>query len=512
MCFANVSLNTSLRLFIVTALYNNIVVDTSVLLNTYTRVSDKHVAVSREKAHFVKCRIASRTRPRVDVSPRASARARANDRAKHSRPSFAHRAHRASSRASSRAMFHHAATGAFAPRRMPTPRDDARGNASARASNDAMQRISCDARVGSEGIVRRPTPRLGGKGATRDNPTWTRGEGFLDATRTRTRTRTRTDDARASDDAGPSALERELKAMQRGGSERDGGDASGREAERAFHSVHDLVHYAILSQPNALASLRMIYSICQRAGRIASKHGAGSRLITANEHWKSQIRHALYTSPRFKRIGSDDWGVAAGHSAMPDTTTVYVSKDERKNAEKTHAVSRASTVSSYSHKSLSSPKKRRLSTSASVKPASKADEYRSSTEPETVSMLALEGEKALKLLHSASGHSGSAQSALSMEDAVGAGSRTGRTMTKSPSPRQRSHSRSRSRSCSPEPRESSTLVVVAGLLEHEGKVLPRDFRRNRRKPFGGGHHAAMPADSECRVDQSPCPVTGLDSY
>ena len=407
-------------------------------------------------------------------------------------------------------MFHHAATGAFAPRRMPTPRDDARGNASARASNDAMQRFSCDARVGSEGIVRRPTPRLGGKGATRDNPTWTRGEGLLDATRTRTRTRT--DDARASDDAGPSALERELKAMQRGGSERDGGDASGREAERAFHSVHDLVHYAILSQPNALASLRMIYSICQRAGRIASKHGAGSRLITANEHWKSQIRHALYTSPRFKRIGSDDWGVAAGHSAMPDTTTVYVSKDERKNAEKTHAVSRASTVSSYSHKSLSSPKKRRLSTSASVKPASKADEYRSSTEPETVSMLALEGEKALKLLHSASGRSGSAQSALSMEDAVGAGSRTGRTMTKSPSPRQRSHSRSRSRSCSPEPRESSTLVVVAGLLEHEGKVLPRDFRRNRRKPFGGGHHAAMPADSECRVDQSPCPVTGLDSY
>ena len=95
------------------------------MLNTYTRVSDKHVAVSREKAHFVKCRIASRTRPRVDVSPRASARARANDRAKHSRPSFAHRAHRASSRASSRAMFHHAATGAFAPRRMPTPRDDA---------------------------------------------------------------------------------------------------------------------------------------------------------------------------------------------------------------------------------------------------------------------------------------------------------------------------------------------------------------------------------------------------
>ena len=30
--------------------------------------------------------------------------------------------------------------------------------------------------------------------------------------------------------------------------------------------------------------------------------GKGSRLLTANEHWKSQIRHALYTSPRFKRV------------------------------------------------------------------------------------------------------------------------------------------------------------------------------------------------------------------
>jgi hypothetical protein len=146
--------------------------------------------------------------------------------------------------------------------------------------------------------------------------------------------------------------------------------------------------------------------------------------------------------------------------------------------------------------------------SASVKPVAKADDYRSSAEPETISSLALEGGKALKSLHSGSGHSGSAHSALSTEDALGAGLRTGRTTTPSPSLRQRS----RSRSCSPEPRESSTLVVVAGLLEHEGKVLPRDFRRNRRKPAGGGHHAAMPTDSECRVDQSPCPVTGLDSY
>ena len=56
----------------------------------------------------------------------------------------------------------------------------------------------------------------------------------------------------------------------------DASDGALLEPERAFHSVHDLVHYAILSQPNNLASLRLIYSICQREGRIASKHGAGS--------------------------------------------------------------------------------------------------------------------------------------------------------------------------------------------------------------------------------------------
>jgi len=44
-----------------------------------------------------------------------------------------------------------------------------------------------------------------------------------------------------------------------------------------------------------------IYAVCQSNGRIAYKRAGGSRLITHNEHWKSQIRHALYTGERFQR-------------------------------------------------------------------------------------------------------------------------------------------------------------------------------------------------------------------
>ena len=275
----------------------------------------------------------------------------------------------------------------------------------------------------------------------------------------------------------------------------DASDGALLEPERAFHSVHDLVHYAILSQPNNLASLRLIYSICQREGRIASKHGAGSRLITSNEHWKSQIRHALYTSPRFKRMGSDDWGVSAGHTVLPDTTVVYVSKDERVNAAGTLAASR--------YKAPSAKKRRAQQTRLKTQTY---EEYRSSAEPETVSMPTLDGEKALKLMRSASGHSGSDRSAASAERALVDGDRMGRAQTVSPSPRVVS------RSCSPEPRESSTLVVVAGLFEQDCKVIPRDYRRNRRKPAGGGHHAAMPTDLECQVDQSMTPVVGADAY
>ena len=47
-----------------------------------------------------------------------------------------------------------------------------------------------------------------------------------------------------------------------------------------------------------------IYEACKERGRIAYKRSGGSRLITHNEHWKSQIRHALYTSDRFIRCSA----------------------------------------------------------------------------------------------------------------------------------------------------------------------------------------------------------------
>jgi hypothetical protein len=57
-----------------------------------------------------------------------------------------------------------------------------------------------------------------------------------------------------------------------------------------------------------------------------SADGGGSRHLTANEHWKSQIRHALYTSPRFARAeeGEDDWRVSNLDAPAPATTTVRV--------------------------------------------------------------------------------------------------------------------------------------------------------------------------------------------
>ena len=285
--------------------------------------------------------------------------------------------------------------------------------------------------------------------------------------------------------------------------------ADGTEAERAFHSVHDLVHFAILSQPGRQASLRLIYSICQRAGRIASKHGGGSRLITANEHWKSQIRHALYTSPRFKRIGSDDWGVAAGHLNAPDTTVVYVSKEERE--KEAHSALGVKTPSSPS-------KRRRASSQSRAQPRSRAqaqpraparhttsvtqrvpktsaqnDSNRSSAEPETEPLTMMESGQLLKSMRSMSSNS-----AFSTEHALESIVRGGLSKQRGADRASPPRGAPRSRSVSPEPRSSSTLVVVAGLLEHDQKVLPRDFRRNRRKPAGGGHHAAMPSDMDCQ--------------
>ncbi|DBB10954.1 TPA: hypothetical protein ACH3X3_007408 [Trebouxia sp. C0006] len=97
----------------------------------------------------------------------------------------------------------------------------------------------------------------------------------------------------------------------------------------AFASVHDMIHAAIASYGKQ-ATLREIYKACQQRGRIAYKRSGGSRLITHNDHWKSQIRHALYTCDRFARAADahDLWTVSASFSRQqPQTTKVLIRTD-----------------------------------------------------------------------------------------------------------------------------------------------------------------------------------------
>lgn len=97
----------------------------------------------------------------------------------------------------------------------------------------------------------------------------------------------------------------------------------------AFASVHDMIHAAIASYGKQ-ATLREIYRACQQRGRIAYKRSGGSRLITHNDHWKSQIRHALYTCDRFARAADahDLWTVSALFSRQqPQTTKVLIRTD-----------------------------------------------------------------------------------------------------------------------------------------------------------------------------------------
>lgn len=74
-----------------------------------------------------------------------------------------------------------------------------------------------------------------------------------------------------------------------------------------------------------------IYDVCERHGRIAYRRADGSRLITANDHWKSQVRHALYTGGRFQRVSSnaDFWQLAASYSnATAELVRVLVRADD----------------------------------------------------------------------------------------------------------------------------------------------------------------------------------------
>ena len=121
------------------------------------------------------------------------------------------------------------------------------------------------------------------------------------------------------------------RATTTGNTNKRGGTKGGTKNETtpttAFLSVHDLVHFAITTSSTRSATLREIYETCEKHGRIAHKHNRKSRVITSNGHWKSQVRHALYTSKRFTRndakgVQGDRWRVIPQFANEPVHTVV----------------------------------------------------------------------------------------------------------------------------------------------------------------------------------------------
>jgi hypothetical protein len=98
----------------------------------------------------------------------------------------------------------------------------------------------------------------------------------------------------------------------------------------AYGSVADLIHAAIAAHDGA-ADLKAIYEVCELHGRIAYRRADGSRLITQNEHWKSQVRHALYTGGKFQRVPSNSelWQLSHAHrGSVPELVKVLVRVDD----------------------------------------------------------------------------------------------------------------------------------------------------------------------------------------
>lgn len=112
----------------------------------------------------------------------------------------------------------------------------------------------------------------------------------------------------------------------------------------AFGSVHDLIHAAIESNGGA-GTLKDIYEVCRNDGRIAYKRAGGSRLITSNDHWKSQIRHALYTGERFQRVpGSGElWQLVSAWAPRPPSLVRVLVRADEAHVNATRTTSRATT-------------------------------------------------------------------------------------------------------------------------------------------------------------------------
>jgi len=153
-----------------------------------------------------------------------------------------------------------------------------------------------------------------------------------------------------------------------------GGGGRGTHTTTAFLSVHDLVHFAITSSSTRSATLREIYDACEKHGRIAHKHNRKSRVITSNGHWKSQVRHALYTSKRFTRndakgVQGDRWRVIPQFANEPVHTVVV---DDVEDSE-TNGIATATIANNHngtigSNGGLHNSSKAKASVGASKKP------------------------------------------------------------------------------------------------------------------------------------------------
>jgi len=281
---------------------------------------------------------------------------------------------------------------------------------------------------------------------------------------------------------------------------------------QAFASVHDLVHHAILSRPDSRAILKEIYSTCEREGRIAYKHGKGSRLLTANEHWKSQIRHALYTSPRFKRVDDGEaWSVSnpAAAAPAPISVRVYPGDDEAVAAQRMHdreehkkekaALRQHRDDTAVSAPSAPSARKRRISTVSSD-----GDDASDTPSPHRRSA---KRRQPLAEVTEADQLAAMANPWRKRDDT----GRLHRALRRAQG--DRTLPRLVSRDSSPEPdtedeEKDKPVIVMVG----NKAVVPkgRDAAHNRRKPTGG-HRAAMPSGTNLEHLGNLCGVGGCQS-
>ena len=152
------------------------------------------------------------------------------------------------------------------------------------------------------------------------------------------------------------------------------GGGRGTHTTTAFLSVHDLVHFAITSSSTRSATLREIYDACEKHGRIAHKHNRKSRVITSNGHWKSQVRHALYTSKRFTRndakgVQGDRWRVIPQFANEPvHTVVVDDAGDSETNGIATATIAINHNGTTGSNGGLHNSNKAKASVGASKKP------------------------------------------------------------------------------------------------------------------------------------------------